>query len=242
MRAKLRKVLPTSLKVATKECKREVKDILKGYAFSFAKKGTKVEASFFCQIEKTQPLKLNDFSDAKKHNIAKAIKAIEAVVIAPNTIFSFWKVVGKLSKKRGFKDGITIIDGNLTTTPGGGICQVTGLIYHACLEAGLEILERHNHSVDLYTNETRYTPLGSDATVVYGYKDLRIRNNFDFPIKFSFKIKDEVLSIQLESPVHIKKNKVFFEQKKHFLDKTIAVTYVNNQEITTSIYKNLNIL
>jgi len=58
---------------------------------------------------------------------------------------------------------------------GGGLCQLSGIIYHAVLEAGLEILERHPHSLDIYTATTRYTPLGSDAAVVYGHKDLRFK-------------------------------------------------------------------
>jgi hypothetical protein len=50
-------------------------------------------------------------------------------------------------------------------------------VYHIGIIAGLDIIERYNHSVDIYTDDTRFAPLGTDATVVYGYKDLRIRNN-----------------------------------------------------------------
>lgn len=86
---------------------------------------------------------------------------------------------------------------------GGGVCQVSGLIYHVSLLAGLVIEERHNHSIDLYTDETRFSPLGLDATVVFGYKDLRIQNKYSFPIKFEFLIADHTIEIKLISSEEI---------------------------------------
>ena len=112
------------------------------------------------------------------HNLKLAIQSIESVDILPREIFSFWKIVGNPSKRNGFIGSRSIINGQVTNSIGGGLCQLSGLVYYLSLKSGLEILERHNHSMDIYTEETRFTPLGSDATVVYGYKDLKIRNNF----------------------------------------------------------------
>ena len=58
------------------------------------------------------------------------------------------------------------------------------------LFAGLSIVERFNHFVDIYSDETRYSPLGMDATVVYPQKDLIIKNPYHFPLRFEFKITD----------------------------------------------------
>ena len=55
---------------------------------------------------------------------------------------------------------------------------MSGLIYYVSLMAGLEVLERHPHSRDIYDDQTRYAPLGADATVAYGFKDLRVLNLF----------------------------------------------------------------
>ncbi len=81
-----------------------------------------------------------------------------------------------------------LVNGKIQFTYGGGICQVAGILYHLALMAGLDILERHSHSLDIYTEVERFTPLGADATVVYGYKDLRIRNNTGHPICFEIYI------------------------------------------------------
>jgi len=82
---------------------------------------------------------------------------------------------------------------------GGGICQVSGIMYHLSLLAGIEIIERHNHTVDIYTDETRFCPLGLDSTLVYGYKDLRIKNNFSFPIRFRFEVSKNTFNLSLLS-------------------------------------------
>jgi vancomycin resistance protein VanW len=85
-------------------------------------------------------------------------------------------------------------------------------------------LERHNHSVDIYTEATRFCPLGSDATVVYGYKDLRIKNIFSFPIAFQMQISDAVLTLTLLSTEKINEKKINFHVEKLEGKKLITVS------------------
>ena len=61
----------------------------------------------------------------------------------------------------------------------------------------IEIIEKHNHSTDIYDDTTRYMPLGGDATVAYGHKDLKIRNNFKEPIRFAISTKEDTVSVKL---------------------------------------------
>ena len=58
----------------------------------------------------------------------------------------------------------------LKAVMGGGSCQLSGILYYLMLQAGLEAIERFPHSADIYTDETRFTLLGSDATVVIALK------------------------------------------------------------------------
>ena len=90
--------------------------------------------------------------------------------------------VGKPSVGNGFVDGRNIVDGQLVRQVGGGLCQLSSLVYHLALLGGLEIVERHPHSIDIYRDNERFTPLGADATVVWGSKDLRLRNSYPFAI------------------------------------------------------------
>ena len=66
----------------------------------------------------------------------------------------------------------TIINGKLGDSVGGGMCQVSTTVFNAAFEAGLQIVERHNH--ELYIS---HYPLGRDATVSYGSYDLKFRND-----------------------------------------------------------------
>ena len=101
----------------------------------------------------------------------------------------------------------------------------------------MEIVERHNHSIDIYTEKTRYSPLGADATVVYGYKDLRLINNFHFPIKFDLTIADNHLIAKLFSSEKIEEKQLLFETNQ--LDSFIYVDIkdLNGRPINKSKYK-----
>jgi vancomycin resistance protein VanW len=148
---------------------------------------------FYPQIALTQPIgsMSSQYFNNKKHNLLLAIQKIQDVVIAPGQIFSFWHLVGNPNPKAGYVQGRTIMGEGLATTIGGGLCQISGLVYFLALKSGLTIIERYPHSKDIYTDATRFAPLGSDATVVYGYKDLRFQNNLSAPICFQFLIKEQ---------------------------------------------------
>lgn len=232
-------IISSKIKGMLKENLRTVNDIFSGHSFQFAKKN-KVLLDLKYSIDTTQIIKNNSGVEAKLHNIKRASQFIEAIQIDPSEIFSFWKIIGNPSEKRGFQKGRTILNGELSDSVGGGLCQLSGLIYLISLEANLEILERHNHSLDLYNEATRYTPLGSDATIVYGYKDLRIRNNYDFPIRFSFQISDDQISIFLFSLKEIKKAAVKFVKQKASDRESKVITFINGIKCNTSTYAKTN--
>jgi len=210
-----------------------VYDIFKGYYFNIAKSKNSVN-HFSNTLKIKQELKPNE---AKKKNLLKAIKSIESIEIAPNEIFSFWRTVGNPSKKNGFVKSRSLINGKIEDSIGGGLCQLSGLIYYISLSVKLEILERHNHSIDIYTDETRFTPLGSDATVAYGYKDLKIRNNLMSSIKFTFSMEENFLTINLMHSGLIKKNAVEFKEKTIDKNTIEIVTLVSQQVTNKSTYK-----
>lgn len=198
-----RKLLPPPLKRSYRVLLRNLRDLESGVLFRFAKSGVAAaELPYF--IEVTQPILANAWQQNKQQNFQQAAQFINSVCMQPGQVFSFWKTVGNPSEARGFKKGRNIMNGVICETPGGGLCQLSGIIYHTSLMAGLQILERHNHSVDLYANgETRFTPLGADAAVVFGYKDLRVGNPFGFAIGFEIEVVGDMLvcCLRSEKPV-----------------------------------------
>lgn len=104
-------------------------------------------------------------------NINLACESISGTTVKPGEEFSFNEVVGKRSKERGYKDAPIIFHGEKSYGTGGGVCQVSTTVYMAALNAGLEITQRHTHS-----EKVSYAP-GTDATVVFGEKDMKFKNN-----------------------------------------------------------------
>jgi vancomycin resistance protein VanW len=104
-----------------------------------------------------------------------AIQIFDGLEIGPGEVFSFWRLIGKPSERRGFKSGPTFHRGKILDTYGGGLCQISGLLYNLALESGMSILERYPHSIDAY-GDRRYLPLGRDATVAFLSKDLTFKN------------------------------------------------------------------
>ena len=122
------------------------------------------------------------FYENKLSNLRRGAASIDQSVIEPGGQWSFWRRLGKPSVRRGYLEGRTIMGDRLVRQVGGGLCQLSSLVHHLALLGGLEIVERHAHSIDIYREEERHTPLGADATVVWGFKDLRLRNPHPFAV------------------------------------------------------------
>ena len=102
-----------------------------------------------------------------------ACEEIDGTVLQPGEVFSFNGTVGERTAEKGYKEGIIYADGGSSESEvGGGICQVSSTLYAAVEKAGLEIVERHSHSL-----KVTYIPKGMDATVDWGNKDFKFANN-----------------------------------------------------------------
>ena len=106
------------------------------------------------------------------HNVQLVARLIDRTLIRPGAVFSFNGTTGERTAERGFKEAPVIINGELQTGLGGGVCQVSTTLFNAAYEAGLPIESRTNHA--LYID---HYPQGRDATVNYPDIDLRFTND-----------------------------------------------------------------
>lgn len=113
--------------------------------------------------------------NSKVENMKTAVETIDSLVFRPGQIFSFWRHIGRPTAQNGFLSGPTFVNGKIETSIGGGLCQISGLLFNLWLEAGLTVQERHSHTIDAY-GDRRYLPLGRDATVAWPSKDLILKN------------------------------------------------------------------
>jgi len=106
------------------------------------------------------------------HNVQLVAHLVDGHVIAPGATFSFNEATGARTAAKGFKEAPVIINGELKTGLGGGVCQVSTTVFNAAYEAGLPIVSRTNHA--LYIS---HYPQGRDATVNYPDVDLKFVND-----------------------------------------------------------------
>jgi len=120
----------------------------------------------------------------KTVNLQIAIAKLNGVIIKPGETFSFWKLVGRPTKSKGYLDGLTLSNGQIGKDTGGGLCQLGNLIYWMTIHTPLTIKQRWRHSYDVFPDVNRTIPFGSGATLSYNYIDLQIKNNtnIDFQI------------------------------------------------------------
>ena len=129
----------------------------------------------------------------KVANLHIAIKKLDGIIIRPGETFSYWRLIGKPSRKKGYKEGMVLFYGGFRPGVGGGLCQLSNLIYWMTLHTPLTVTERYRHSFDVFPDSNRMQPFGSGATCVYNYRDLQIYNATDRPYQLHVYIKDDEL-------------------------------------------------
>lgn len=129
----------------------------------------------------------------KVTNLRLALERINGIIINPGEVFSFWFLVGNPTKSRGFELGMTLQNGKVKPGYGGGLCQLSNLIYWMTLHTPLKVKERWRHSYDVFPDVNRVLPFGSGATVSYNYIDLQIENCTAQKFQLLFELTDENL-------------------------------------------------
>ena len=129
----------------------------------------------------------------KVNNLKLATEKISGLVLKPGEIFSFWRLVGKPTRAKRFLKGMVLTNGSFTAGVGGGLCQLSNLIYWMTLHTPLTVRERWRHTHDVFPDANRTQPFGSGATVVYNYVDLQIKNDTTHDYQLLVKVGDSDL-------------------------------------------------
>ena len=135
------------------------------------------------------------YQENKVHNLKLAAGTLNGLLIKPGETFSFWQRVRHAAKTVPYRDGLILADGKLTTAPGGGLCQMSNMLYWCFLNSPLAITERHPHSVKPFP--TPGMPEGADATVYEGWRDLKAKNNTDMILQIGISFDAESILVGL---------------------------------------------
>lgn len=154
----------------------------------------------------------------KAVNLSIAAPNVDGILIKPGETFSFWRLVGRDSRRRGYLDGLTISNGQVSKGTGGGMCQFTNLIHWLALHSELTITEHHHHDgFDLFPDFGRQIPFGTGTSIMYNYLDYRLRNCTDRTYQILVSVRGEYLCGELRAD---KPQKLAFHikaQDEHFV-------------------------
>lgn len=181
----------------------------------------KVEKNFQFSCKKHQSLLRRRLGDSdpvlqenKIVNLGIAASRIDGILIQPGEVFSFWKLVGRATKKKGYIEGMQLSRGEVKTGIGGGICQLANLLYWMVLHTPMTVIERHHHSFDPFPDEGRVLPFGSGASVFYNYVDLRFKNT----TPYTFQIRIWLTNRHLKGAIFVNEEMEYsyhIEEREH---------------------------
>ena len=112
-------------------------------------------------------------------NLKLAVARLDGLILHPGETFSYWKLIGKPTRQKGYREGMVLFLGQIGSDVGGGLCQLSNLIFWMTLHTPLTVVERYRHSHDVFPDADRTQPFGSGATCAYPHRDLMIRNDTD---------------------------------------------------------------
>ncbi|MFY9858186.1 MAG: VanW family protein, partial [Exiguobacterium chiriqhucha] len=162
-------------------------------------------------------------------NLNIAIKQLNGIIVSPNEVLSYWKAIGRPTKRKGYVDGMILHYGKVTTGTGGGLCQLSNLIYWITLHSPLTVTERYRHSYDVFPDSRRDQPFGSGATCSYNYLDLQITNRTAQTFQLLLYIEGDYLVGQWRSNIPPTVQYEIYEENHHFTNEWWGGTVRHNQ-------------
>ncbi|WP_239618768.1 VanW family protein [Cohnella mopanensis] len=185
----------------------DARSVLRGWYFRFSKirKVEEPAAHNECvlseiNIQMKWREDLQEVNHSRFHNMGLGCELVNQVIVRPGEVFSLRRYFKGTTEEQGFRRGPMFVRGRIEYVVGGGACLISTLLFNAALQANLAILEKHNHSTDLW-GEERFIGLGLDATYLYGRKDLKFENTHgaDIRIEIEFSRNDLMLHCRLVS-------------------------------------------
>lgn len=150
-------------------------------------------------------------------NLKVAVSCLDGVLIRPGETFSFCKLVGKPTSRRGFVEGLELCRGEARRGVGGGICQIANLLHWLVLHSPLTVVERSQHSFDPFPDEGRIIPFGTGAAIFYNYVDYQFANQTPWTFQIRLWLTDKTLEGDLRCSHELEHKYRVIEKNHAFL-------------------------
>ncbi len=171
----------------------------------------------------------------KVHNLRIAIQQLNSIVIQPGETFSYWRQIGNPTTKKGYREGMILRRGQLHPGIGGGLCQLSNLIYWMTLHTPLTVIERWRHSYDVFPDANRTQPFGSGATCSYPNIDLQIKNETQQPFQLKLELSDTHL-LGVWTSDHVIPYRYTITEQDHRIEHTTWGGYIRSNALWRTTY------
>lgn len=171
----------------------------------------------------------------KVANLKLAAERLHGVIIQPGEIFSYWYLIGNPTKKRGYQSGMVLKNGKVTAGTGGGLCQLSNMIFWLALHSPLTVIERHRHGYDVFPDSNRTQPFGSGATCFYPHGDLMLRNDTEDTFQLFTVVGEQYLYGQLRADAPMK-YRYEIEEREHRITREYWGGNVRSNELYQRIF------
>ena len=168
-------------------------------------------------------------------NLRLAVARLDGLILEPGQTFSYWRMIGKPTRRKGYKEGMVLFLGRIGSDVGGGLCQLSNLIFWMTLHTPLTVVERYRHSHDVFPDANRTQPFGSGATCAYPHRDLMIRNETDQPFQLCLRVGDTHLEGEwraMEPPEY----RYEIVERDHRMDQTSWGGYVRHNALHRRVW------
>ena len=176
-----------------------------------------------------------ELQENKVVNLRLATARLDGLILYPGETFSYWKLIGKPTRRKGYRDGMVLFLGRIGSDVGGGLCQLSNLIFWMTLHTPLTVVERYRHSHDVFPDAHRTQPFGSGATCAYPHRDLMLRNGTERPFQLRVWVGEETLEGEWRAPAPPAVRYEILE-RNHRMDQAAWGGYVRHNELYRRIW------
>ena len=131
-------------------------------------------------------------SAARIKNIRVAAGNMNDYILPSGVIASLDAIFKPRTAANGYQSAGIYSGGRLVDGMGGGICQVSSTAYNALMNAGITVTMRYPHS-----SPVSYLPLGTDAAISAGTKDLQFRNDYPHAVRLETVVEGKKLTVNV---------------------------------------------
>lgn len=164
----------------------------------------------------------------KVETLRSACSLMNGILVRPGETFSFWKIIGRPAAGRGFLPGLQLSSGRMVERVGGGLCQLSNLIFWMVLHTHMSVVERHRHGYDPFPDHRRVVPFGSGATIFYNYLDLMFENRTNMTFQLVLEVGDKFLEGEIRASDE-SRTPISIEERGHRFVRRGGTVYRENE-------------